>query len=309
MQLIWISGPTAKLTKFSITSRQIGGADLAAAAVIVLLGALLYFLGIRIAVEMKPDLAHAMGGVVSESEQRRVEAQYEQKLKTFEDRLITLTHQVDQIKQVKDRFSELATPVIFKVKTGDFNNQGGSAEPIQELLAEHESFREDAERDLKVSQDVSQLTQRMLQEWDHEYQRLRALPTGQPLEGRKELTSLYGMRIDPFHRGMAFHSGIDFNAHPGTPILAAGDGVVVKVDHNDSYGNFIEVEHPGHIISKYAHASKVLVTPGQTITRGQILAEVGSTGRSTGPHLHFEVLRNQSFVDPMRVLVSNGHSS
>ena len=308
MQLIWISGPTAKLTKVNITSRQISMAVLACAVCFVLFGALLYFLGIRIAIEVKPDWAHAMGGVVSEAEQRRVEAQYQQKLKTFEDRLVALTQQVDQIKQVKDRFSELATPVIFKVKAGDFSNQGGSVQPIQELLAEHESFAEDAQRDLKVSQDVNKLTQRILEQWTQEYKALRALPTGQPLAGKKELTSLYGMRIDPFRRSLAFHSGIDFNAHPGTPILAAGDGVVVKVDHNDSYGNFVEVEHAGHIVSKYAHASKVLVTVGEPVTRVQILAEVGSTGRSTGPHLHFEVIRNQGFVDPMRVLVT-AHAS
>ncbi len=304
MQLIWISGPTAKLTKVNITSRQMATAGLLAAAGFILLGALLYFLGIRVAIEVRPDWAHTMGGVISESEQRRIEDDYQRKLKTFEDRLVALTQQVEQIKQVKDRFSELATPVIFKVKSGDFSNQGGSAAPIQELLAEHESFSEDANRDLKVSQDINHLTAQILNDWNREYRQLRAMPTGQPLVGKKELTSLYGMRIDPFHRGMAFHSGIDFNAQPGTPILSAGDGVVLKVDHNDSYGNFVEVEHNGHIISKYAHASKVIVTPGQAVLRGQVLGEVGNTGRSTGPHLHFEVVRNQAFVDPMRVLVT-----
>jgi len=304
MQLIWISGPTAKLTKVNITSRQMATAGLLAAAGFILLGALLYFLGIRVAIEVRPDWAHTMGGVISESEQRRIEDDYQRKLKTFEDRLVALTQQVDQIKQVKDRFSELATPVIFKVKSGDFSNQGGSAAPIQELLAEHESFSEDANRDLKVSQDINHLTAQILNDWNREYRQLRAMPTGQPLAGRKELTSLYGMRIDPFHRGMAFHSGIDFNVQPGTAILSAGDGVVLKVDHNDSYGNFVEVEHSGHIVSKYAHASKVIVTPGQAVLRGQVLGEVGNTGRSTGPHLHFEVVRNQAFVDPMRVLVT-----
>jgi len=90
MQLIWISGPTAKLTKVNITSRQMATAGLLAAAGFILLGALLYFLGIRVAIEVRPDWAHTMGGVISESEQRRIEDDYQRKLKTFEDRLVAL---------------------------------------------------------------------------------------------------------------------------------------------------------------------------------------------------------------------------
>ena len=97
---------------------------------------------------------------------------------------------------------------------------------------------------------------------------------------------------------------MDFNASIGTPILAAGDGVVLKVDHNDSYGNYVEVLHRDDVVSKYAHASQFIVQEGQKVLRGQKIGVVGSTGRSTGPHLHFEVIRSKTFIDPMRVLVT-----
>jgi len=97
---------------------------------------------------------------------------------------------------------------------------------------------------------------------------------------------------------------VDFNASIGTPILAAGDGVVLKVDHNDSYGNYVEVLHRDDVVSKYAHASQLIVQEGQKVLRGQKIGVVGSTGRSTGPHLHFEVIRSKTFIDPMRVLVT-----
>jgi murein DD-endopeptidase MepM/ murein hydrolase activator NlpD len=127
------------------------------------------------------------------------------------------------------------------------------------------------------------------------------VPTQQPVsEGN--LGSSFGWRIDPFSGRSALHTGLDFQADPGTPILSAAGGVVVTQEFHLAYGNMIEIDHGNDLITRYAHASKVLVKKGDLIKRGQKIAEVGTTGRSTGPHLHFEVLVQGVPQDPQKFL-------
>lgn len=129
----------------------------------------------------------------------------------------------------------------------------------------------------------------------------RLLPTNQPLADGF-VGSRYGPRIDPFTGRSAMHEGIDFNAPSGTPILAAGAGVVVFAAFNPSYGNQVDIDHGNGLITRYAHASKLLVHEGDIVKQGQKIAEVGSTGRSTGAHLHFEVRVNEESQDPLKYL-------
>ena len=129
----------------------------------------------------------------------------------------------------------------------------------------------------------------------------KLLPTNQPLQDGF-MGSRFGHRIDPFTGGSAMHEGIDFNAPTGTPILAAGAGVVVFSGFNPSYGYQIDIDHGGRVITRYAHASKLLVKEGEIVKQGQKIAEVGSTGRSTGSHLHFEVRDNDVAQDPLKYL-------
>jgi murein DD-endopeptidase MepM/ murein hydrolase activator NlpD len=304
MQLIWVSGPTGKLIKISISGRRLTTLALSICTTLLLLGACLYFMGIRVAVQVEPELIRVMGGVISESEQMRVEAEHKNQLEKLALNLSALSTQVERLKKIKEQFSELATPTIFKIKPNDFNNQGGPSQPLASLLATNSNFSKDASTVLRTSSDILFLVESLNNQWDDEYKLLKTLPTGEPLSGKKEISSTFGMRIDPFHRGLAFHSGVDFNAALGTPILAAGDGIVSKVDYNESYGNYIEILHRGELISKYAHATSFTVQEGQRVIRGEQIGFVGNTGRSTGPHLHFEVMRAKTFVDPMRVLLT-----
>ncbi|MEC5396604.1 M23 family metallopeptidase [Uliginosibacterium sp. H1] len=117
-----------------------------------------------------------------------------------------------------------------------------------------------------------------------------------------ELGSPFGNRSDPFTGSLAFHSGLDFSAAPGTPIRAAGGGRVVFAGFRSDMGNMVELEHGSGLVTRYAHASRLNVRAGDVVTPGQVVAFVGSTGRSTGPHLHFEVLHEGSFVDPRHYL-------
>jgi murein DD-endopeptidase MepM/ murein hydrolase activator NlpD len=127
------------------------------------------------------------------------------------------------------------------------------------------------------------------------------LPTRLPIAGA-ELTSGFGNRVDPFAHTHAFHAGLDFAAPTGTPIAAAAGGIVAFAGFKRDYGWVVEIDHGNGLATRYAHASELLVRPGQVVIPGDRIAVVGSTGRSTGPHLHFEVLRAGDHVDPRRYL-------
>lgn len=124
------------------------------------------------------------------------------------------------------------------------------------------------------------------------------VPGGRPVESGY-ISSFFGKRPDPFTGKTAFHAGIDFAGAPGTRVLAAADGVVSLAGKDSSYGKVVEVTHGSGYVTRYAHNATLLVEPGQTVRRGDPLALMGSTGRSTGTHLHFEVLRDGRQVNPM----------
>ncbi len=127
------------------------------------------------------------------------------------------------------------------------------------------------------------------------------LPTGLPVDADWN-ASAFGWRIDPFTGERAMHEGVDFVAAVGTPVRSAAAGVVVSAEKHPQYGNLIEIDHGKELSTRYAHASKLLVKAGSFVKRGQIVAEVGTTGRSTGPHLHFEVRLRGIAQNPDRFL-------
>ena len=135
--------------------------------------------------------------------------------------------------------------------------------------------------------------------------RLQALlvPSSQPVDG--PVGSGFGFRIDPFTGRAALHTGLDFPSDVGTPIQAAAGGMVVVSEVHPAYGNMVEIDHGNALVTRYAHASKLLVKAGMMVKRGQKIAEVGTSGRSTGPHLHFEVLVAGVPQNPARFLA--GH--
>ena len=116
------------------------------------------------------------------------------------------------------------------------------------------------------------------------------------------VSSYYGMRQDPFHGHTAFHQGIDFAASKGTEIRSAAAGMVEFAGTRDGYGLMVQIRHGSGYQTRYGHASELLVESGQMVDRGETIARVGSTGRSTGPHLHFEVLKNGKAANPLKFL-------
>jgi murein DD-endopeptidase MepM/ murein hydrolase activator NlpD len=126
------------------------------------------------------------------------------------------------------------------------------------------------------------------------------VPSAAPVNG--PIGSGFGFRVDPFTGRTALHTGLDFPADVGTAIHAAAGGVVLSAEPQQAYGNAVEIDHGNGVVTRYAHASRLLVRPGEVVRRGQPIANVGNTGRSTGAHLHFEVLLNGVPQNPSRFL-------
>ena len=123
-----------------------------------------------------------------------------------------------------------------------------------------------------------------------------------PVPDSQRITSYYGYRIHPVYKTKKFHSGIDIGIGYGKPIVATGDGTVTLAAYNGGYGKCLIINHGSGISTLYAHNSSLLVSKGEKVTRGQVIAYAGSTGVSTGPHLHFEVRVNGATTDPLSYL-------
>lgn len=131
--------------------------------------------------------------------------------------------------------------------------------------------------------------------------RLKHIPAIQPIANKdlKQTASGYGLRIDPIYKTRKFHEGMDFSAAIGTPIYVTGDGKVVETGWKQGYGNTVLIDHGYGYKTRYAHLSKILVRNGQSVVRGEEIALVGNTGKSTGPHLHYEVIYKGKHDNPI----------
>ena len=136
----------------------------------------------------------------------------------------------------------------------------------------------------------------------------KLLPTIQPVNVAYNASG-FGWRLDPFTGRNAFHEGIDFPAPTGTPIVAAAGGVVIASEFHPQFGNMLEIDHGGDLITRYAHTSKIYVKLGDIVKRGQHVADIGSTGRSTGSHLHFEVRIKDVPQDPNKFLTAGANQA
>jgi murein DD-endopeptidase MepM/ murein hydrolase activator NlpD len=151
----------------------------------------------------------------------------------------------------------------------------------------------------KVSHDLSYL-QFLEKRADYLHTSIRGIPLGYPVYGK--ITSHLGWRKNPFGGGYEFHSGIDIAAPQGSKVLATADGVVVFAGWYGDYGKTVIIRHPSGYLTLYAHLSHIDVKEGQRVKAGDVVGRVGSTGRSTGPHLHYEVIRDNKPINPSKFL-------
>ena len=131
-----------------------------------------------------------------------------------------------------------------------------------------------------------------------------SIPSRNPLENAR-LSSAFGSRIHPVLGGRRNHKGIDLAAPTGTPVYATADGVVSRADWFSSYGRYISIEHGADLQTRFAHLSRIVVSAGETVKKGDLIGYVGSTGRSSGPHLHYEVRVDGVAVDPIPYMVES----
>ena len=204
-----------------------------------------------------------------------------------------------QLEALGERVSGLAgvTPSEIKVMPG----RGGALVAGPSLTLEQLQATL-AELDKVTEQRTDLMTVLESRLFDQKIRKLM-VPTQQPVQ-HGHLGSSFGWRIDPFTGRSALHTGLDFQADSGTSILAAAGGVVVTQELHPAYGQMVEIDHGNDLITRYAHAARVWVKKGDLIKRGQKLADVGTTGRSTGPHLHFEVLVQGVPQDPQKFLAA-----
>ena len=136
----------------------------------------------------------------------------------------------------------------------------------------------------------------LLQQVDNYLKTIRAIPLGRPVSGK--ISSAFGKRNDPVNKKKAIHEGVDIKGKRGDRILATASGKVIKAMKNGGYGNYVEIDHGNGYITAYGHMQNYLVKKGERIEQGQVIGQVGSTGRSTGPHLHYEIQLNKKPIDP-----------
>lgn len=298
MQLMWVSGPTGRVRKISITLRTVSIAVAILAALLIAAGGILHFVGLRIAIEARPELARAMGGVLTQAEQDEIENSYKERLHLIQEKLQATSEEIIQIQKLKDRFMEMATPSAVKSQAPRADGKGGPHKLPDMSIKRDVPLIDALDGSLQDISEFKKSVSEINALWAKQLVWLNNLPTGIPVKDNYSLSSGFGLRLDPFLQTMAKHEGLDFSAPVGTPILASAAGVVSRSGWDSQYGNVVEINHAEGFKTRYAHASQLLVRVGQTVKRGDMIAKVGSTGRSTGPHLHYEVIKAGMHINP-----------
>lgn len=245
-----------------------------------------------------------------------IDSPQEKQLKKDQDALLTqytlLSHRLDEaltvLADIQQRDNNLyrvilqAEPVPSSVRNAGVGNNGRYKE-LEKLP--------DAELVISTSQKMDQLARQLYVQTNsfdevislgrtHE-ERLKKIPAIQPVSNKdlKRTASGYGLRIDPIYKTRKFHEGMDFAAPVGTPVYVTGDGVVTETGWQQGYGNTVVIDHGFGYKTRYAHLSKILTKKGKKVVRGEEIALVGNTGKSTGPHLHYEVIYKGQHVNPV----------
>jgi len=231
-------------------------------------------------------------------------------LHTLQQEIAKMNAAIAEMNALKDRFANLVMPEPIKTalqkEMGASLNQTSLPQTAAKAVDPASVFTPLSEKDLAATAKELALMNARLQQteanWLKELNLLSHMPTGSPIENHAGLSSNYGSRIDPFTKMLSYHSGVDFSAPAGTIVYATGDGRVARTDFDRGNGQFIVIEHAEGFTSKYAHIKRFLIREGEKVKRGQAIAEVGSTGRSTSPHLHYEIAHRGMTINPMLAL-------
>jgi murein DD-endopeptidase MepM/ murein hydrolase activator NlpD len=307
LNIIFVSGATARARTLTLDWRHWAAGGFALLVLFLSFTLMFNYVTLRYAASINHPLLQAIMLADQRQEAQRTEEVVQGHLSAMAMKLGDLQAQMLRLDSLGERLARLAglKPQEWPaLEPGSVPGRGG---PVPTLR-----------RDFTVDEFTTMLSQlsRQVDERSDQLGVLEALvvtdsankkflPTLSPIEDGW-FSSNFGWRVDPFSGQKSFHEGIDFPAEAGTPIDAAASGKVIYADVHPAYGKMLEIDHGNGLVSRYAHCSTLLVKEGDLVMRGQRVATVGSTGRSTGPHLHFEVRLNGVPQNPARFLQPTG---
>lgn len=301
MQILITDSSLARTRALHFKRWQVGLAALLLAAVLMMIsGAVYHFVFLTAAREGWPVVSQLVKLIVRDEIAQR-ERFMRENLDAIAERVGAMQAKLVKLEALSERVTGLAGVKTEELKTLPARAKGGQGGPFVPLgrpsLAELNEAIDRLDERTDIGSDLFTFVESRLFE-----SRLQSLlvPSSAPIEG--PVGSGYGFRLDPITGRAALHTGLDFPAEVGTPIHAAAGGLVVVSENHPGYGQLLEIDHGNSLVTRYAHASKLLVRNGMLVKRGQKIAEVGNSGRSTGPHLHFEVLVSGVSQNPARFL-------
>jgi murein DD-endopeptidase MepM/ murein hydrolase activator NlpD len=304
MQIILLHPRMTQAKSLTLKPRHVALFAAAFAFCVLAVAGMLYYLSVATGLADRLPLARAVHVPGAAPQAQAPDPQVKKSLAQMATRVGELQAQLVRLDALGERVQGLAG-----VRPEEFNfrekpGRGGaepSSQPTRELgVQEFQQMLDGLAQDVEHRADYFNVVESALM---RERVQAKLLPTSQPVAVGYNASS-FGWRFDPFNGRSTFHEGIDFAAPTGTPIAAAAGGVVVTSEYHHQFGNMLEVDHGNGIVTRYAHASRLLVRVGDIVRRGQHVADVGSTGRSTGAHLHFEVLVMGVQQDPSKFLAA-----
>ncbi|HYC43670.1 MAG TPA: M23 family metallopeptidase [Noviherbaspirillum sp.] len=269
---------------------------------VILVSFLLYYLTFRHATDLNIPVVRDVLASATQDDTSKKDKYVKENLAAMAMKLGEMQAQLIRLDALGERVQGLAG-----VKPQEFNFRElpgrGGAEPSSMQgkplsMTEFQQLLDAMARDVEHRADYMNVVETTLM--SHKI-KSKLLPTIQPVNVSYNASG-FGWRFDPFTGRQAFHEGIDFAAATGTPIVAAAGGVVIAAEYHHQFGNMVEIDHGNDMITRYAHCSRLGVKVGDIVRRGQHIADIGSTGRSTGSHLHFEVLVKGIQQDPHKFL-------
>lgn len=302
MHIILVSDRLATSKTIVLTWRHLVMGSISIVLLIVALASLISYFTVRHAAEIQMPFLQEMVEATTAENSRASHEKVRENLNAMAVRLGEMQAQLMRLDSMGERLAGLAGIKRQDIGPTATTTGGGRGGPVyQPTPLSAEDLRQAVEalsNQLEARTDTMSLMESQLLD-----QRIRKnkLPTSLPLDS-SWIASSFGWRVDPFTGEADLHTGVDFPSETGTPIKSAAAGVVVNVEKHAAYGNFVDIDHGDDLVTRYAHCSKILVPPGALVKRGQAVAEVGSTGRSTGPHLHFEVRIRNVAQNPNRFL-------
>ena len=309
MNIILVTGAKARARTITLDWRHWTAGSLALCTLFIAFTLAFNFATLKWAAAVKHPWLQAIVLADQRAEARRMQERVQGHLNAMAIRLGELQAQVARLDGLGERLARTAglkpQDLPGGLSAGAVPGRGGepSSLPARDLtLPEFSGLLQDLAHQLDMRADQFGVLEALLLQ---DSVKRKFLPSLSPISDGWH-SSNFGYRIDPFTGQNAFHEGVDFPAEVGTPILAAASGKVIFAGVHPQYGKMVEIDHGNGLVTRYAHASRLNVSEGDLVLRGQPVATVGTTGRSTGPHLHFEVRLNGVPQNPARFLLAAG---